>query len=179
MQCDLCGHVEATVHLTEIVGDQTRELHLCEPCAREKGVKVEPSFGLADLLSGLADLDPSLGATAEQTPLTCPQCGMRFEDVKRSGRLGCGACYEAFRRPIAVLLRRIHGAARHTGKVPAAMSTRARFLADLEGLKARLKQAVKVEAFEDAARLRDQIATAEQQAKRQGGGHAQRPRRTR
>src|SRR3989338_4247826 len=157
MICDFCSEREATVHLTEIIQDETRELHLCEPCAREKGVKVEQPFGLADLMTGLTDLGSALEASGIAPPTACPQCGMRFEDFKRSGRLGCGACYEALQRPLELLLRQIHGASRHVGKAPAATSPAARREAELEGLKQRLKQAVKQEAFEEAASLRDRI----------------------
>lgn len=176
MVCDLCNEREATVHLTEIINDQSREVHLCEPCARERGVKMEPSFGLADLLSGLADLDAVITRQGVKASIACPQCGMRLEEIKRSGRLGCGACYEAFHRQLDVLLKRIHGAARHTGKVPAAAATNnlAKFQAELEGLKARLKQAVKAEAFEEAAQVRDRIRALERRARSHGGGRGQR-----
>ena len=176
MTCDLCGEREATVHLTEVIQQETRELHLCEPCAREKGVKVEAPFGLADLMTGLTDLTTTLEQAGGAPPTACPQCGMRFEDFKRSGRLGCGACYETFQKPLALLVRQIHGASRHAGKVPAATSPVAKRQAELDGLKARLKQAIKQEAFEDAAGLRDRIAQLEPPAKPKGGGRGPRRR---
>ena len=177
MTCDLCGKQEATVHLTEMVNEETRDLHLCQPCAKEKGVKLDTAFGLGELLAGLTDLDSQLEATGTKLA-PCPQCGMRFEDFKKSGRLGCGACYEAFRQPLALLLKQIHGAAQHVGRVPAGTSPVAKLQAELDGLKARLKVAVKQEAFEDAAQVRDQIRVVEQQLKRAGGGRAQRHRST-
>ncbi|MBI4313898.1 MAG: UvrB/UvrC motif-containing protein [Candidatus Omnitrophica bacterium] len=161
MQCDLCGKMAATVHLTEIIGDSTRELHLCEPCAREKGVKVEGVFGLAD----------------GKTIAPCPQCGMRFEEFKRSGRLGCGACYGAFKEQIGPLLKQVHGADRHVGRTPKAATLESRRQAELETLKAKLKQAVKSEAFEEAAQMRDQIAMLEKGLKK-GTTRVQRNRRT-
>lgn len=168
MTCDLCGEREATVHLTEIIQDESRELHLCEPCAREKGVKMDAPFGLADLMTGLTDLGATLEQSGIAPPTACPQCGMRFEDFKRSGRLGCGTCYETFQRGLALLLRQVHGASRHIGKAPAATSPQAKREAELEGLKARLKQAVKSEAFEEAATLRDRIGQLEPPPKPKG-----------
>ena len=168
MQCDICAKKKATVHLTEIVDESTRELHLCEPCAREKGVKVEGAFGVPDLLGSLAD---------DKTLVPCPQCGMRFEEFKRSGRLGCGACYEAFKDQIGPLLKQVHGAERHVGRSPKAATLESRRQAELETLKAKLKQAVKSEAFEEAARMRDQIAVLEKELKK-GTSRAQRNRRT-
>lgn len=168
MQCDLCGKMLATVHLTEIIDDSTRELHLCEPCAREKGVKLEGEFGVPELLGGLSDTPRALPP--------CPQCGMRFEEFKRSGRLGCGACYEAFREQVEPLLKQIHGSDRHVGRTPKAATAASRRHAELETLKAKLKQAVKSEAFEQAAHLRDQIGLLEKELKK-GGARAPRHRR--
>ena len=56
MRCDACKIRDATVHLTEIINNKVTKLHLCEQCAREKSQEMEEHFGLADLLSGLADL---------------------------------------------------------------------------------------------------------------------------
>ena len=58
MQCDVCKKIEATVHLTEIINNKVTKLHLCEQCAKNKSQEMEEHFGLADLLSGLADLAP-------------------------------------------------------------------------------------------------------------------------
>ncbi len=175
MQCDLCGERAATVHLTEVVNKQSRELHLCEPCAREKGVKMDSPFGFAELLSGLADLETQPATTGAKVT-ACPQCGMRFEEFRKSGRLGCGACYEAFRRQLEPLLTRLHGAGRHAGRAPAATSAAAKRQADLEGLKARLRQAVRAEAFEEAARLRDQLRKLEEPKSAKGAGRVTRNR---
>jgi hypothetical protein len=54
MTCDLCSKNEATVHLSEVINDQTRELHLCEACAREKGAEAAGLFSASgeQLLGG-------------------------------------------------------------------------------------------------------------------------------
>ncbi|HUW57720.1 MAG TPA: hypothetical protein VMZ92_13860 [Planctomycetota bacterium] len=46
--CQICKKNVATVHLTEIIKDKKREIHLCEGCARKKGLplfKTEPVPG--------------------------------------------------------------------------------------------------------------------------------------
>ena len=164
MTCDFCGEREATVHLTEMIDAQTRELHLCEACAREKGAAATQGFGLAELLAGLSDFAlKSEGEKKEK--LVCPACGMTYEDFRKSGRLGCGNCYETFHRLLAPLLRRIHGSTHHVGRSPelAAKSQAATAAAtdDLKALKEKLKSAVAGEAFEEAARLRDKIRVLE------------------
>ncbi len=172
MTCDLCGEKEATVHFTEIIDDQTRELHLCEACAQEKGALSAQHFGLADLLAGLADFGTKLeGAPPPKTK--CPGCGMTYEDFRKSGRLGCGRCYEAFRQSLAPLLKRIHGSTQHMGKAPPEEAAPVKGKVpkeseDLAALKERLRQAVAQEAFEEAARLRDRIRAMESRKKSKG-----------
>ena len=171
MKCDICQEKPATVHLTEIVNDQMRQIHLCEPCAKEKGVKMEGSFGMGDLLSGLADLNlPTEGGTTKPIKASCSKCGMSFEEFKKSGRLGCGSCYEAFEPQLTQLLSRIHGAKQHTGRTPKVkvvkMVKRRGVSAGLklEELKKQLGAAIQAEAFEEAAKLRDQIRKLESKA---------------
>lgn len=175
MTCDLCSKSEATVHLTEVINNETREIHLCETCAREKGAEaVEQPFagGLAELLAGLADLSAKLPEGAMVRTINCPQCGLTYEDFKKSGRLGCGDCYESFRRVLAPLLKKIHGSAAHAGRVPpapdAAVKAGADPKPDVPKLKEQLKKAVETESFEDAAKLRDKIRAMEGRKKGEG-----------
>lgn len=186
MTCDLCGKNEATVHLTEIINDQTRELHLCEPCAQEKGAAAAEQFGLAGLLAGLTEAGLKPGLRAGEGP-KCPRCEMTYEDFRKSGRLGCGGCYETFRKYLAPLLKRIHGSTEYAGALappaagraaaagragavgktigraePAAKAGRGPGPADLLArLKEQLREAVAAERFEEAARLRDKIRALE------------------
>lgn len=172
LTCDLCGKNEATVHLTEMINDQTRELHLCEPCAREKGSQTAQQFGLAELLAGLADFGMKAEGGAGRPKATCSQCGMTYEDFRKSGRLGCGNCYEAFHRYLAPLLKRIHGSTQHLGRSAAAATAAAAPQAaeepkdELARLKESLKEAVAGEAFEEAVRLRDRIRALEARLKK-------------
>lgn len=177
MKCDTkeCAK-EATVHLTEIVNGNITKLHLCEEHAKQKGVEMEQHFGIADLLQGLAEYGAP-PSEAETKRVKCPNCGMSYEDFKKIGRLGCGECYRTFRESLAPLLKRIHGANQHTGKVvlsalsepkePSAKtsapksSTRAPKPGDLEALKDKLHKAIENESYEEAAKIRDQIRALE------------------
>ena len=162
MTCDLCNKKEATVHLTEVINDQTRELHLCSSCAEKKGVNTAPDFGLTGLLAGLTDfgLKPAGKSSTVSKQPPCPKCGMTYEDFRKSGRLGCAACYDTFRRYLAPLLRRIHGSTQHLGKQPVVAAPKGRSSVareTLAQLKERLKTAVAKESYEEAALLRDKI----------------------
>lgn len=173
MLCNLCNKNQATVHLTEIVDDQMSELHLCDDCARKKSMQMEQQFGLSDLLAGLVDYGKQAsGAEKPGAVVACPSCGLTYEDFRKIGRLGCSECYTAFARYLGPLLKRIHGASQHTGKLPAKMG--APFAAaaaaakapkakeaGVPELKEMLQKAIESEEFEEAARLRDQIKEME------------------
>lgn len=178
MLCDICGKNQATVHLTEIVDEQMTELHLCEECARQKSIQMEQQFGLSDLLAGLADF----GKGAEQQELSkvrCSSCNLSYDDFKKIGRLGCSNCYSSFMKYLMPLLKRIHGTTVHTGKVPEGVPVteapkRAEPLkiqpsqqSELLDLRRKLQEAIRVENFEEAARLRDRIKELETKAKTQ------------
>ncbi len=161
MVCDVCGKHQATVHLTEIIDDQMNELHLCEECAKQKSVQMESQFGLSDLLAGLAEFEKP--TVEKETPVAaCPTCKLSYADFKKIGRLGCGDCYAAFKRYLGPLLKRIHGSGQHTGKMPITVTKVVKKTFDAQQLRQRLHQAIEDEAFEEAARIRDQIRDLEQ-----------------
>jgi protein arginine kinase activator len=163
MLCDICGKNPATVHLTEIVDDSMKELHLCEECARKKSQDMEQNFGLSDLLGGMADLSKP-EKDKEASLVKCSNCGLTYADFKKIGRLGCGECYNAFKKFLAPLLKRIHGSSQHVGKTPTKSAKGLKKKIDIQELRNKLQRAIEQEQFEEAARLRDQIKELEQKA---------------
>jgi len=161
MLCDVCGKNPATVHLTEILNDQMTELHLCEECAQAKSMAMEQQFGLSDLLAGMADSEKPEKETDSLKNLKCPNCGLNYADFKKIGRLGCSECYNTFGRYLGPLLKRIHGSNQHTGKTPFKPGKASGQELDVQILRSQLQKAIQAEAFEEAARLRDQIKEAE------------------
>ena len=53
MLCCICKEKEASVHLTQIDGNDVRMVDLCEGCAMTRGVNDPTGFSLVDLLAGL------------------------------------------------------------------------------------------------------------------------------
>jgi len=161
MLCDICGKNQATVHLTEIIDEQMNELHLCEECARQKSAQMEQQFGLSDLLAGLAEFEKP-AVEKEGEALKCNTCGLAYADFKKVGRLGCGDCYTAFKKFLGPLLKRIHGSNLHFGKSPLKVTETAQSKStDLSALRLKLQRAIESEAFEEAAKIRDQIKELE------------------
>jgi protein arginine kinase activator len=54
MLCRICKEKEATVHLTQISGEEMQKMDLCEACAKTRGVNDPAGFSMADLLLGLS-----------------------------------------------------------------------------------------------------------------------------
>ena len=163
MLCDICGKNQATVHLTEIIDEQMNELHLCEECARTKSAAMEQQFGLSDLLAGMADFEKP-NKDEEVITAKCPECSLTYADFKKIGRLGCGQCYDAFRKYLAPLLKMIHGSSQHVGISPLAGKSAPKVSkrrVDLQELRGELVKAIEREDFEKAALLRDKIREIE------------------
>jgi len=170
MLCEKCQQRNATVHYTEIINGQKREMHLCEQCAREEhigGFSFSPQWGIHHFLAGLMGSEAGR-ALMPGTQLQCRACGLSEREFRRTGLLGCAECYEQMAPRLEPLLRRIHGTVRHTGKVPGRIGGRAKLRRDLQRLRQELQTAVSQERFEAAAELRDKIRALEKQLE-QGG----------
>ncbi|MFO7264710.1 MAG: UvrB/UvrC motif-containing protein [Limnochordales bacterium] len=175
MLCEQCKQAPATVHITQVVNDVRREMHLCEQCAAQVTGDLGlswPTFSFNKLLGGLLAPDSVTGlAGAPATGGRCPNCGLSFADYRRMGLLGCSQCYETFDRQLEPVLRRLHGNTVHTGKVPLRQAGRLRIERELERLRQELQEAIGKEEYERAAVLRDRIRMLEkqQQSARSGG----------
>jgi protein arginine kinase activator len=159
MLCQKCHSEVATVHYTEIRGDEMIEKHLCEKCARDKGMTnplKEIKFTIKDFLEGMLETEKT-----DDSP-TCAVCGLTYNQFKEWGRLGCSECYNTFVSSLRPLFRRIHGASRHIGKSPAEDGDRSKQIHEIRLLRQQLKDAVAGENFEEAARLRDSIREIEE-----------------
>lgn len=160
MICNLCGTQEATIHLTEIVNNQMVEIHLCETCAQEKGTDFKTHFNFSDLLAGLSEMGKP-AKVGEKKAGRCLECGLTFEEFGKSGRLGCPACYDAFAKMLLPLIKRVQRSTHHVGKKPSRAGADVKVTTDLRVLQERLRKSVQTEAFEEAAKLRDEIKQME------------------
>ena len=164
MTCEMCGKKPAVVLFTQIVKNEKSVLHLCEECAKARGLPVSAKAiagSVKDLLAGALAAAPS-EEEGEEAAGGCPSCGLSYAQFKAKGRLGCGGCYCAFSKPLERLLKNIHGSTSHTGKVPASQQEIVKRRQEIAALRGALERAVQREKFEEAARLRDRIAAMEQ-----------------
>ena len=187
VKCDTCDN-EATVHELNVVNGKPVERHLCEACAREAGLVSNAPMPVTEILQKIAGAQAE--ATAPGQPgspggpasggIACTVCGMTFAEFKSTGRLGCPECYKALEEQLKPILDRAHqGAVHHIGKVPkrmmqqageagglhdreAAIAAAEARAAQIRRLREDLERAVKSEAYERAAELRDRLRRLQQ-----------------
>ena len=162
MLCDICKKNDATVHLTQIVEGKMLKVDVCEMCAKAKGVHDTEGFSPSDLLLGLGAAEEM---KIEGGGVRCAACGFTQADFKKTGRLGCTACWETFAEGLGSLLKAMHKGDHHVGKIPSRAAHSIALSEKIRGLTEELDQAVRSEKYEEAAQIRDQIRELESKMK--------------
>ena len=184
MICEICKKNQATFHYTEVVNGVKNEHHLCSECAANTDMSYYSSvfdndqFGkllsgilVGQLFKGVKEINPAGN-------VQCPNCKMTYGEFVKNSSFGCPECYDVFGPLIADKIKKIQGSDSHVGKHPVLynkniqvkpvenISTEQKLQDEIMFLSRRLKEAVAVEDFEEAARLRDLIAEL-----KKGGSH--------
>ncbi len=157
MKCERCKDKEATIHLTQVVDGVVKKVHFCEECAAQSGFDVHGPMSITDVLLGMSGEAPEPLPSHKSVEHSCPRCHLRRVDFKKTGRLGCPACYDAFEDQLKPILRVMHRQERHQGKIPERMKKEVENTQALGELREQLQKAVAEEHYEEAARLRDLI----------------------
>ena len=162
MICQNCKKNEATTHIKRIINGETAEYRLCKNCAISLGFSDSFSdFGinLSELFGGfLGDISVS---SLSSRVLRCEKCGSSFEDIAKSGKIGCADCYSLFYDKLLPSIQRIHGKTRHEGKIAKSAGESLKREREISSLKQDLSKAIEEQNFEEAARLRDKIRETE------------------
>ncbi len=167
MLCQNCKKNEATTHIKRVVNGEATESHLCHSCAQSLGFDDffdDFSLNMPGLFSSF--FGDSMFSLGESKRDRCEKCGSSFDDIIKSGRVGCSECYEKFYQKLLPSIQRIHGKAKHAGKVPfVSEKVEAEKEAPKEktaeekigNLKVQMEKAIAEQNFEQAAVLRDEI----------------------
>lgn len=187
MLCDNCGKKEANVKYSENINGVKREFNLCEECSKKLGIG-EINFKMPiDFSSFFGDFMEDF-ATPEFMPLfsdiktlKCNDCGYTFDDIVNTGRLGCANCYDVFEDRLDPIIRKIQNSNRHIGRIGKILDSKIEKRQEktdnknvdnkeklvnkenneLENLQLELKEAIKDERYEEAAKIRDRIKEIE------------------
>ena len=170
MLCQSCGKNTATTHVKTIINGALSEYALCPECAKKLGYADlfgDWGFNFGALLGTLfpqRDQEEDRQEPEQSQAGVCGFCGSTFEDIVRTGKVGCANCYKVFYSRLSPSIRRIHGNAVHQGKKPgsAAMILRPKneirpVESELEIKQKELEKAIQEQNFEYAAVLRDEI----------------------
>lgn len=179
MVCQECQERPAALHFTKVVNGEKTEVHLCEVCAQDKGdaflSNSASAFSFNNLLAGLLNISPVVQKTnqpqqSEKETVQCEQCKLTFSKFLKIGKFGCPKCYESFRDQLPPILKRLHsGNIAHQGKLPEREGGTIHVKRKIGELRTELKSLIDQEEFEQAATVRDQIRSLENDMNGQGG----------
>lgn len=175
-KCQICGK-PASVHFTQIVNNEMKNIDLCDECAAKNGLFDSPQASLAVL----ASLGEALFGNVKQnisafSGMICSKCGCTPVMLKDSGMLGCANCYKDLKLIIDRLVESAQKGTQHVGK-KATCDARQKSANGVElaldeqpkkkkkssakdkisALQSELERAIADERYEEAARIRDEI----------------------
>ena len=172
MLCQHCNENEANVKYTQIINGVKKQMNLCDKCAKDFGIdnisfdmQMDFSNFLGDFFDDIDhDFIPSL---VKPKTLLCDKCGSSYDDFVKNGKFGCAECYNVFQNKVDNLLKNINGVNKHigrTGKIGKLVENEVQQTnkeiskeQKIKELQIRLKQEIKEERYEEAAKTRDEI----------------------
>lgn len=166
MDCQRCKQRPANVHITQFINGEKQETHLCDQCAQEVKINLEfPQYPMSNLSNLLSFLTYGNNSGQRLPESKCPNCHNAYRKIAELGYVGCSECYRHFASQIEPVLKKIHGANRHVGKVPRRMGATLLLKREINDYNSALKKAIAREDYEEAARLRDLIKKMEEKAR--------------
>lgn len=173
MLCEICKRKEATFFIKETMLGETKTHALCEDCAKKHKDTIMPSnMQIEKLIQSLISFtedelekDESKKITKKQKSKKCPKCGSTYEEVVLSKIAGCSECYKTFSSEIDELINKVARNVSYHGAKPKSTKTRKTNEEDTSKLireyKKDLNEAIMIEDYDKAAKLRDLIKTLE------------------
>lgn len=162
MLCQNCNQNEATAHIKKIANGKTTQAHLCSSCYKSLNYdKMLGNFSL-NLPSIFSNFfgDSSL-ALSDSNKQRCENCGCSFDEIIKTGKVGCANCYDKFYSKLLPSIQRIHGRTTHAGKVPEnitpVIKKEKTIDEKVDELMQAMNEAVAKMEFEKAAQIRDEI----------------------
>lgn len=149
MLCEECGKNPVEVLMTTVVNGEAISRHLCRECFKK--------YKAGDIQAVLAAVLSAMNQKEKKPDLICLKCGETYAEFQKTGKLGCAACYEAFKSELTPLITRVQGRAQHAGRRPPSTEEDQERMRKMEDLRTRMEAAVAVENFEEAAKLRDEL----------------------
>ncbi len=163
MNCERCGVRAATVRYTEYAEGPAKEQNICAECASALGFgERPPAAETRDRPKTASDAPSEIAAVPVGASIRpdgrCSVCGLTGAEFAEQSLFGCPHCYEEFDDDLDALLKRLHGATTHRGRLPQRPEPAP---PDESALRKELDDALARHDFERAARLRDRLRATE------------------
>lgn len=171
MLCEKCKKNEAKINLVTVVNGQKHEIWLCETCVKDiSSIPFFSSIGqdvnlpfqgmLTEILSNVdknkVDIDNN-----KIKELVCSNCGVTYDEFKKTGRLGCSVCYSEFKVVLDPRIKSLQAGVKHIGKIPKMKGKELAKRRRLKDLKEEMQKLILDEEYEKAAMARDEIKKLE------------------
>ncbi len=186
MICKKCGKKYADVYYKQTINGKTTEYALCSECADELKKNGELDIKMPFAYDGFGDifgLDNFFGISnlpnsahkvhrsGVSEKKRCTFCASTFDDLVRTGKVGCHKCYEVFADELKPSIENIHGNAKYMGRRPGKRKTEEirrdkndSIQDKIKALRTELDEAVSNQEYEKAAVIRDKIREIENNA---------------
>ena len=169
MKCEICHEADAAAVIHMKKDGEDKELFVCKSCAAkarhtpkkkpadEKGEPLlsfdgddEPPEFVKNLVEATLGFMKGVAESGQRKHTKCPACKTPWEQIKKSGRLGCPHCWKVFAKSIHETFIAGQYGPKHVGSMPATVTGEA----SRAYLERELKAAVAREDFKRAAALK-------------------------
>ncbi|MHB1484357.1 MAG: hypothetical protein ACYCYI_06795 [Saccharofermentanales bacterium] len=177
MKCQRCQNKEATILIKQFINGKEQEYKLCPSCMKELGYANIYGLDLDNFLAGGAANPQQFTGAYNQPNMSglynsgvfvpgkhevkaCAHCNTTLDDIHRKGKLGCSYCYETFEDQLAQVFRRIQSGDTHRGRQLAESKENSeinKIISQNNELQQKIKEAVEIEDYENAAKYKMQI----------------------
>ena len=118
MKCEICHEADAAAVINIKKDGEEKELFVCKSCAAKAKhpAKKKPAPKDDDVLAFGGDDEPpefvknlveatlgfmkGVAESGHRTRSKCPACKTTWEQIKKSGRIGCPTCWQTFPKSI-------------------------------------------------------------------------------
>ena len=152
--CEECKKRKQELSFVEVKDGRRVTRRLCSKCAEKLSLALSEES---------LDRTRPKGFDANDRKLKCPNCRLTYAEFRKTAKLGCETCFEAFKEKLTPLLRDLHESAEYSGKPYEPDDRRTHAVKRIHNLKRAMEKAVVEENFEEAARIRDEINALEKE----------------
>ncbi|WP_297429420.1 UvrB/UvrC motif-containing protein [Clostridium sp.] len=171
MLCEKCRKNEAKINLITVMNGQKHEIWLCENCAKDianipflnsitQNASIPFQGMLTEILSNI-DGNKSSIDNDKIKEIVCSNCGLTYNEFKRTGKLGCSCCYKDFKVVLEPRIKSLQAGTKHVGKIPKMKGKELVQRRKLKDLKEEMQKLIVAEEYERAAIVRDEIKKLE------------------